>query len=75
MFLDFRLKQRQKVGVNVEDALNHCRCDACGHSSRMECVRIDCNCCNLEDMFTLLSHVEFDPHHEFRTHTRKLIEA
>src|SRR4051812_38523246 len=28
-----------------------CECDLCGHSSRVQCIREDCECCAIEDTF------------------------
>src|SRR5574338_640447 len=40
-----------------------CKCGVCNHSSKTSCIHQDCDCCNLEDMFSLLTHFEFEPRH------------
>ena len=42
-------------------ALMHCKCGLCNHKSRESCINGHCYCCDLEDMFVLLSRQEFEP--------------
>ena len=41
--------------------LMHCKCGLCNHQSRESCINGHCYCCDLEDMFALLSRQEFEP--------------
>lgn len=41
--------------------LLECKCGLCGHQSRESCIIGKCSCCDLEDMFSLLSKQEFAP--------------
>jgi hypothetical protein len=34
-----------------------CPCTYCGHDKLQDCVREDCQCCNLEDTFYMLTGV------------------
>jgi hypothetical protein len=39
-----------------------CKCGVCTHDSRETCiVNCNCDCCNLEDIFAILSQNEFEP--------------
>ena len=41
--------------------LMHCKCGLCNHESRESCINGHCYCCDLEDMFAILSRQEFEP--------------
>ena len=40
--------------------LMHCKCGLCNHKSRESCINGHCYCCDLEDMFSILSQHEFE---------------
>jgi hypothetical protein len=42
------------------NGLMHCKCSICNHESREACIKGHCHCCNLEDMFSILSQHEFE---------------
>lgn len=44
----------------VDDSLMHCKCSLCNHNSRELCIHGNCYCCNLEDIFSILSQHEFE---------------
>ncbi len=41
--------------------LHRCKCGLCLHDSRADCINGRCYCCDLEDMFALLTMHEFEP--------------
>jgi len=56
----------QKVNKTKDQHMHNerllwCKCGLCDHHSKEICVRERCNCCDLEDMFSLLSQHEFYP--------------
>jgi hypothetical protein len=45
-----------------ESDLMRCKCSLCNHDSRSDCITSgNCDCCNLEDIFSILSQHEFEP--------------
>ena len=44
-----------------QNDLMHCKCGRCDHEDRSACVNEKCYCCDLEDMFAVLTHHEFEP--------------
>jgi hypothetical protein len=44
----------------MEPELLRCKCNDCsaGNHSRMDCLNNKCQCCDMEDMFALLSRIE-----------------
>jgi hypothetical protein len=49
-----------------------CKCKECGHGARATCMYDDCPCCALEDQFSLLTQMDFDP--KAKSHVQTLIE-
>lgn len=47
----------QTVIMNSQE-LFHCKCHICGHESRKTCILEKCECCELEDTFSILARVE-----------------
>jgi len=45
-----------------EQDLMRCKCGLCNHDSRRSCIEGRCYCCDLEDIFAVLSHIDFEPH-------------
>ena len=45
----------------IRNGLMRCKCGICNHESRESCIHGHCYCCNLEDMFSILSQHEFEP--------------
>jgi hypothetical protein len=41
--------------------LMYCKCRLCKHESSESCINGHCYCCNLEDMFSIMSQNEFEP--------------
>lgn len=37
-----------------------CKCAKCDHRMRKECIANNCQCCNLEDAYSLATKVAFD---------------
>jgi len=37
-----------------------CRCARCAHESRRECTKKNCDCCNLEDAYSLATRIDFE---------------
>ncbi|HEU4605085.1 MAG TPA: hypothetical protein VFS46_02485 [Nitrososphaera sp.] len=37
-----------------------CGCAKCTHKSRKECIAGNCQCCNLEDAYSLATRVDFE---------------
>jgi hypothetical protein len=44
-----------------QNDLMHCKCGRCDHEDRSACVNEKCYCCDLEDMFAVLTRHEFEP--------------
>ncbi len=53
-------KSHRERGRNDNDLFN-CKCGLCEHASRKSCITGRCYCCDLEGMFAILSHHEFEP--------------
>ena len=51
----------QGIKNMIENDLIYCKCSLCNHESRESCIKGPCYCCNLEDMFSMLSLHEFEP--------------
>jgi len=45
--------------AKITEDLLQCKCGLCGHDPRIYCINQKCYCCDLEDLFALLSHQEF----------------
>ena len=60
------MMQTVNQGYSYEAHLQYCKCGSCEHDLKEACINGRCPCCDLEDMFSLLSKHEFKP-----THTRK----
>ena len=41
--------------------LTYCKCGQCEHDSKAACMHAKCSCCDLEDMFSILSQYDFAP--------------
>lgn len=50
--------------------LHNCKCGLCEHDVRVSCIEGKCYCCDLEDMFALLTQQEFEPQSKFVTEQR-----
>jgi hypothetical protein len=44
------------AGVDAE--ILKCKCTVCNHDDRKQCLLLDCQCCNLEDQYSMLTNVE-----------------
>ena len=54
----FKVAVREEIhSINRDFA--HCKCDSCNHENRMQCIANKCYCCDLEDAFSLATHVDF----------------
>jgi hypothetical protein len=38
-----------------------CRCAICNHQSLRDCIELDCNCCNQEHAFALVTKIDTNP--------------
>jgi hypothetical protein len=47
--------------VGHVEEFHDCKCGLCDHEERRHCIEAKCNCCDLEDTFSLLSHFDFEP--------------
>ena len=57
--------------MTERDSLYACKCGACDHESKSLCIEGQCDCCDLEDTFAILSQHEFEPRH-LRYHPAEL---
>ena len=51
----------QILNQSIDNELMHCKCGLCNHHSRADCINGGCYCCDLEDTFSILSQMEFEP--------------
>lgn len=51
----------QKDDPDYGADIMHCKCGQCDHASRGDCIDGRCYCCDLEDIFAVLTHFEFEP--------------
>lgn len=47
--------------LESQQELMQCKCGLCNHHSRADCINGHCYCCDLEDMFSILAQMEFEP--------------
>ena len=48
----------ERIKASIEREISACKCDACLHSSRTDCISNKCQCCDLEDEFAVLARAE-----------------
>lgn len=48
----------ERLKASIEHEVAACKCDACSHSSRIDCINAKCQCCDLEDEFAMLARAE-----------------
>lgn len=48
------------MASTLDNNLVFCKCSVCSHEKKLECISEKCGCCDLEDAFSLLTHVEFE---------------
>jgi hypothetical protein len=60
----------QGITYATDDDLLHCKCGLCNHESRSDCINGRCYCCDLEDIFAILSRHEFEPQSHVATKER-----
>jgi hypothetical protein len=53
--------------VEYDRSLYVCKCAECYHDAGVTCVYDDCACCSLEDQFSLLTQIDFDPKSDSNT--------
>lgn len=58
--------------IPINASLHICKCKECHHDARATCIYDDCPCCALEDQFSLLTQIDFDP--KSSTHTNELFQ-
>lgn len=47
-----------RIKAFIEQSIMHCKCDICGHGSRLDCINNKCSCCDVEDQFAILARAE-----------------
>ena len=55
--------------------LHDCKCNLCEHDKRFDCIAGNCECCDPEDIFSLLSPKEFEPPQSQSVAEERLREA
>jgi len=47
-----------QTGLSTSAAIYKCKCESCDHDFRSLCIEGQCKCCDLEDVFAVLSYNE-----------------
>lgn len=58
--INFKILQAKNNQGRIQ-SLIRCKCGLCEHTSKEACINRKCYCCDLEDMFSLLSQQEYKP--------------